>query len=64
MSTAANNTKAITARKIVILKNDFDEYQVPDHGDFYFTDDRDDALSTACHIYGADVSISVRRIAA
>lgn len=49
-------------RKIVILKNDFDEYQVPDSGDFYYTDDRDDAVGTACEIYGADVQISFRRI--
>jgi len=64
MNTETNNTTASTPRKIVILKNDFDEYQVPDHGDCYFTDDRDDALSTACHMYGADVSISVRRVRA
>lgn len=61
MSTAANST-AQTPRKIVILKNDFDEFQVPDKGDFYFTDDRDDAIGTACLIYGADIAITFRRV--
>lgn len=48
---------------IVILKNDYDEYQVPERdGEFYFTDDRDDAIGTACAIYGANVKVTFRRV--
>lgn len=58
MTTQINNEP----RKIVILKNDFDEYQVPDAGDYYYTDDKDDARGTAFAIYGADIIITYRRI--
>ena len=53
----------IEVPKIVILRNDFDEYQVPEHdGEFYFTPDRDDAVGTAVAIWGDGVSISYRRV--
>ncbi len=58
-------TQTIEVPKVVILKNDYDEYQVPaEHGDWYYTDDRDDAKATAMAIWGSSINITYRRIAA
>lgn len=52
---------------VIIRKNEFDEYEVLEKefsgiGDgIYFTDDRDDAIGTACHMYGADCRIKIKR---
>lgn len=51
-----------TRKEVTIRKNDFDEYEVPDGDDFYHTDDRDDAVATACLLYGAEVTIRFRRV--
>ena len=56
-------TTTTEPRKIVILKNDFDEYQVPDgDGDYYYTPDQDDAKGTAFAIFGDNIKIAYRRI--
>jgi len=53
-----NNTTSV-----VIRKNYFGEYLVPEeNGETYYTDDRDDAVATACFIYGADCRITYRTI--
>jgi hypothetical protein len=48
--------------RVVIKKNEFDEFELTERdGEIYYTDDRDDAIATACHIYGADCRITFRR---
>jgi len=62
-----------TANRIIIRLNDCDEYEVPtlrqrfgkpsalpaDHT--YFTNDRDDAIATAKHVFGADCDVRIVR---
>lgn len=50
------------ANVTTIRINDFDEYEVPDGSDTYYTDDREDAIATARVIHGADVKITFRRV--
>lgn len=56
------NTQKNERPVCIIYRNDFDEFEVPEkNGERYYTDDRDDAIATACYIYGADVVIRYRR---
>ena len=49
---------------IVLIRIDYyGDYLVPEkNGEIYYTDDRDDAVATACYIYGADCHIQYRRM--
>jgi len=58
-------------RTVTIRKNDLDEYEVPTAHigraystrptSIYYTDDKDDAISTARYHYGTETKIVVRR---
>lgn len=55
-------------KTITIRKNDFDEFElltpVDPHeiGDgIYFTDDKQDAIDTAHHFFGDDITVKFRR---
>ena len=53
----------IKTARIIIRKNNCDEYEVPEtNGEIYFTDDREDAIVTAQYIYGDDVAINFRKV--
>ena len=53
---------ACTMPRVVINKNAFGEFEVPErNGEMYFTADRDDAVATACTIYGDNVVIRYRK---
>lgn len=51
---------------IIITLNDDDEYRVPGpkrtEAQAYYTNDREDALNTARHIYGDAVILRIKRV--
>ena len=55
------NNLLIDTKLVTIWKNPCEEYEVPEkNGELYFTDDREDAITTAQYIYGDDAAITFR----
>jgi len=63
-NTMSSMQQHLNETPIVVIKRDyFGDYLVPEkNGELYFTGDRDDAVSTACFIYGADCRIRIRKL--